>query len=37
VLWPEFDQDVLEQAIISFKTRQRRFGHTGEQMNQLKR
>jgi undecaprenyl diphosphate synthase len=31
-LWPDFDQQLLEQAIISFKSRQRRFGHTGEQM-----
>ncbi len=31
-LWPDFDQEVLEQAIASFKGRQRRFGHTGEQI-----
>lgn len=31
-LWPDFDQQALEQAIISFKGRQRRFGHTGEQI-----
>ena len=31
-LWPDFDQSLLEQAINSFKSRQRRFGHTGEQM-----
>ena len=31
-LWPEFDQAMLQDAIISFKSRQRRFGHTGEQM-----
>jgi undecaprenyl diphosphate synthase len=31
-LWPDFDQQLLEQAITSFKSRQRRFGHTGEQM-----
>ena len=31
-LWPDFDQPLLEQAITSFKGRQRRFGHTGEQM-----
>ncbi len=31
-LWPDFDQGSLEEAINSFKTRQRRFGHTGEQL-----
>jgi len=31
-LWPDFDQKCLEQAIVSFKGRQRRFGHTGEQV-----
>jgi undecaprenyl diphosphate synthase len=31
-LWPDFDQHSLEEAIKSFKTRQRRFGHTGEQL-----
>lgn len=31
-LWPDFDQKSLEAAIISFKSRQRRFGHTGEQV-----
>jgi undecaprenyl diphosphate synthase len=31
-LWPDFDQNSLEEAIQSFKTRQRRFGHTGEQL-----
>lgn len=31
-LWPDFDQNSLEDAIASFKTRQRRFGHTGEQL-----
>lgn len=31
-LWPDFDQNLLEEAINSFKTRQRRFGHTGEQL-----
>ncbi|MDP2901730.1 MAG: isoprenyl transferase [Methylovulum sp.] len=32
ILWPDFDQDALALAIESFKGRQRRFGHTGEQM-----
>ncbi len=31
-LWPDFDQNSLEDAIRSFKGRQRRFGHTGEQL-----
>jgi undecaprenyl diphosphate synthase len=31
-LWPDFNQHSLEDAIKSFKSRQRRFGHTGEQM-----
>lgn len=31
-LWPDFDQLALESAISSFKGRQRRFGHTGEQV-----
>jgi undecaprenyl diphosphate synthase len=31
-LWPDFDQDSIEDAIKSFKSRQRRFGHTGEQV-----
>ena len=31
-LWPDFDQNLLEIAINSFKSRERRFGHTGEQM-----
>jgi len=31
-LWPDFDQALLTEAINSFKSRQRRFGHTGEQI-----
>ncbi len=31
-LWPDFDQNSLEEAIKSFKGRQRRFGHTSEQV-----
>ena len=31
-LWPDFDQNSLEEAIKSFKSRQRRFGHTSEQV-----
>lgn len=32
LLWPDFDQQALDSAIDSFKGRQRRFGHTGEQI-----
>ncbi|MGR9086524.1 MAG: isoprenyl transferase [Gammaproteobacteria bacterium] len=31
-LWPDFDENCLEDAIKSFRSRQRRFGHTGEQI-----
>lgn len=31
-LWPDFNQALLVEAINSFKNRQRRFGHTGEQI-----
>lgn len=31
-LWPDFDDNLLDKAIKSFKGRQRRFGHTGEQV-----
>ncbi len=31
-LWPDFDKPSLDEAIQSFKGRQRRFGHTGEQV-----
>jgi undecaprenyl diphosphate synthase len=31
-LWPDFDQKSLDDAINSFKSRERRFGHTGEQI-----
>jgi undecaprenyl diphosphate synthase len=31
-LWPDFDQTLFTKAIDSFKSRQRRFGHTGEQI-----
>jgi undecaprenyl diphosphate synthase len=32
VLWPDFDKASLGDAISSFKSRQRRFGHTGKQI-----
>ncbi len=31
-LWPDFNQHLLAEAIDSFKSRQRRFGKTGEQV-----
>jgi undecaprenyl diphosphate synthase len=31
-LWPDFDQHSLAEAIESFKVRERRFGHTSEQV-----
>jgi len=35
-LWPDFDKQAFEQALISFAGRQRRFGHTGEQIEKMK-
>lgn len=34
-LWPDFNQTALQEAIASFQKRQRRFGHTGEQIAAL--
>jgi undecaprenyl diphosphate synthase len=31
-LWPEFDTGALDQAITSYRQRERRFGRTGEQL-----
>lgn len=31
-LWPEFDKAALEQAIVSYQRRERRFGRTSEQL-----
>jgi undecaprenyl diphosphate synthase len=36
VLWPEFDAQRLEEALAWFAGRQRRFGQTGEQVEQKK-
>lgn len=33
VLWPDFDKNELRTAIMSYSTRQRRFGHTSEQIS----
>ncbi len=35
-LWPDFDASSLDEALASFAMRQRRFGLTGEQMEQGK-
>jgi undecaprenyl diphosphate synthase len=31
-LWPEFDEQSLNQAILSYQKRERRFGKTSEQL-----
>ncbi|RDV24402.1 di-trans,poly-cis-decaprenylcistransferase [Alteromonas aestuariivivens] len=33
VLWPDFNEDVFEQAVKNFNMRQRRFGLTGDQVS----
>jgi len=32
VLWPDFDSQVLDQAITAFQSRERRYGRTGDQV-----
>jgi undecaprenyl diphosphate synthase len=36
-LWPDFDAQALDQAIASFRARERRFGRTSEQVAESKR
>ena len=36
VLWPDFNKDELDQALQWFAGRQRRFGRTGDQVEQIK-
>jgi undecaprenyl diphosphate synthase len=36
ILWPSFDEKALDDALRSYASRQRRFGRTGEQAEQLK-
>jgi undecaprenyl diphosphate synthase len=36
LLWPEFDAGELDTALLWYANRQRRFGRTGEQVEQLK-
>jgi undecaprenyl diphosphate synthase len=35
VLWPDFDGQVLDQAIADFQSRERRFGQTGKQVRNI--
>ncbi|MEE9345257.1 MAG: polyprenyl diphosphate synthase [Methylococcales bacterium] len=35
-LWPDFDATSLDAALLDFSKRQRRFGHTSEQITQIK-
>ncbi|HJS76493.1 MAG TPA: polyprenyl diphosphate synthase [Burkholderiales bacterium] len=37
LLWPDFDAAALDEAIASYRRRERRFGRTGEQVQQSKR
>jgi undecaprenyl diphosphate synthase len=36
-LWPDFDAAALDAAIASYRTRERRFGHTSEQIRAARR
>jgi undecaprenyl diphosphate synthase len=36
-LWPDFDGAALDQAIASYRSRERRFGRTSEQLQETKR
>ena len=36
-LWPDFDGAALDRAIASYRSRERRFGRTSEQLEQAKR
>ena len=35
VLWPEFDEAVFDQALCFYAGKQRRFGHTGDQVETI--
>ncbi|MGD2075769.1 MAG: polyprenyl diphosphate synthase [Gammaproteobacteria bacterium] len=37
LLWPDFDRAAFDEALLSFAGRQRRFGQTGEQVEQSRR
>jgi undecaprenyl diphosphate synthase len=34
-LWPDFDENAFDQAMISYQHRERRFGRTSEQINKI--
>lgn len=36
ILWPDFNKESLAEAILSFASRQRRFGKTGKQVEEAK-
>jgi undecaprenyl diphosphate synthase len=36
-LWPDFDGAALDRAIASYRSRERRFGRTSEQLEETKR
>ncbi|VAW87732.1 Undecaprenyl diphosphate synthase [hydrothermal vent metagenome] len=36
-LWPDFNKEAFEEALLSFSQRQRRFGKTGDQIEQGKK
>jgi undecaprenyl diphosphate synthase len=36
LLWPAFDAGELDRALLWYANRQRRFGRTGDQVEQLK-
>ena len=36
VLWPDFREQNLDEAVAYFASRQRRYGHTGEQLEAVK-
>ena len=35
-LWPDFNREAFDEALASYAGRQRRFGHTGEQIEKMK-
>jgi undecaprenyl diphosphate synthase len=35
VLWPEFDATTFDQALSYYRGKQRRFGHTGDQVESV--
>lgn len=35
IYWPDFDEDALRNAIVSYQSRQRRFGKTGQQVENV--